>query len=63
MASASLADSVSQAKGITFYGSVVCVGQHLHALWRAQKISFKQCSIDVAVWASEAWTLLEPNDC
>jgi len=29
MASASLVDSASQAKGITFYGCVASVGQHL----------------------------------
>jgi len=29
MVSASLVDSVSQAKGITFYGSAASVGQHL----------------------------------
>jgi len=28
------------------------------AIWSAQKvISFKRCSLDVAAWASEAWTL------
>jgi len=40
MASASFVDFVSQAKGITFYGS---------AIWSAQQVRFELCSIDVAV--------------
>jgi len=56
MASASLVDSMSQAKGITLYGNVTGVGQYLARYRSAQKVSFELCSLDVAVRASEAWT-------
>jgi len=45
---------MSQAKGITFYGSVASVGQHL-AWLSAQKVSFELGSLDV-IGASEPWT-------
>jgi len=33
------------------------------AIWSAQKVSFKLCSLDAAVWASEAWTTYSLRSC
>jgi len=55
MGSASFVDSVSQAKGITFYSSAASVGQHFMCNLERTK-GFELCGLDIAVRVSEAWT-------
>jgi len=54
MASATLVDSVSQTKGITFAAVSLVLVSIWRAIWITQKVRFNLGSLDVAAGASEA---------
>jgi len=52
-ASASLVDSESQAKCITFTAVLLVLASALVAIWSTQQVRSELCSLDIAVRVSE----------